>query len=342
MKNIIFYCLLIFLASCNSVNYVKIDTRIPAQITIPSTAGTVAIINNAAVQPSSIGHTKLVDDTETSVKVSADSLNIILAEALVQFVEEEKFYDNVVLYDTPLRTDSLFTTEVFLAPKTVNDILTETGADVIFSIDRIKFNSNRYTVLVNEEENERILSVEMEAWFRVYNPESKQTSPVVYTDSIYWKRGPYRGYVDTLPDTREALKYIVLRAADKTSLALVPSWRKDERWYYSDATIGMKRASVKASANEWNEALAIWTELYEKEKGAVKKAKLSINITLANEMLDDVESSMKWIDNAIENFVLAKRNEDDNDLKLARVYKKALEKREADFKKLDIQIGSDK
>jgi len=343
MKNVFTYALLlVFLTSCNSLNFINIDVKKPAQVTIPATVRSVAIVNNSAVQPSNIGHENVEGKEENNIEVHTDSLGIILTQATAQFIGEENFYDNVVAYNTPLRADNLYLTEAYIDSATIDRIIAETGADAIVSIDRLLVSSRHLTVVINGKKEPKSLCLGIDARIRIYMPPTYQAyGPVSYKDSVCWA-GTWRDsyYSEDIPEREEALKHIVLRAADRISLALVPSWETEERWYYSDANTEMKKASVKASANDWLEAAKIWGELFDKDKNTTKKAKLAMNIALANEMLDDMENASVWVDIAIENFKLAGRKDEDRDLKLSELYKKTLNERISDSKKLDIQTGT--
>ncbi|MFR9165671.1 MAG: hypothetical protein ACLVKO_05390 [Dysgonomonas sp.] len=79
--------------SCSSVKFITVNVEKPASLTIPSSVRNIVIVNNTGVQPADIGHFTLkgIDDEE-KVEVSSDSLNIILTQALAQFMDEESFF----------------------------------------------------------------------------------------------------------------------------------------------------------------------------------------------------------------------------------------------------------
>lgn len=341
MKSTFLCCLISLLTSCSTVKYIDVEMRKPAQVTIPSEIKKIAIVNNAASQPYGVGHQKVVGLDSLTAIVSSDSLNIILTQAIAQFVEEEAFFDTVVWYNKELRSDSLFLTQTLIDSLTLKNIFLETGADMIFSLDQLSLSSKQHFLVVDRKKHEKQICVNIVALFRMYLPRiSEPFGPVSYGDRVCWER--YWGEKEALPSAKTLLRRITLRAADKMTSAMIPSWKTEEREYYTDASSPMKKASMKASANEWGEAAKIWGELFDAEEKDNKKGKLAVNIALANEMLDDVENAITWIDIAIEYFTPTQQGKVSEDLTYAKSQKKSLESRLSDFKLLDLQIGVSK
>lgn len=343
MKKIIFFFILsVFLSSCSTIRFIDIDIQKPAQVTLGSGIKNIVIVNNAVNQPDDVGHWMKAPKETESITISTDSSIIMLAQALAQFVEEDGFFNTVTLYEEALRKDNEFLVETIIKPSIINKIETETNAELIISLDKVILTSTYSVNVVNKKVVPWGLSVGINAKLRTYTVGSEETPrEMIFTDSIRW-RGAWEGnyYSEDIPSYKEAFKYTVVRAADKIAKAMSPTWERGERWYYSNATTQMKQAAVKASAGEWKDAAIIWGEVYEKENNENQKGKLASNIALANEMLDDVENAIAWLDAALDSFEKAGKKDDKENVKLAKSYKEKLKKRLQDFEKLDIQLGT--
>lgn len=346
MKKYILYFFLLFISttSCSTIHWLTIDVQKPAQITLPVTIQNLAIVNNSVTQPSNVGHKSVNYSNETQVHVSSDSLNIILTEALTQFLNEEKFFNSVILYDkTPRNANDNFLSEIKLSPETVKTIINSTGSDIIISLDRFILRSILSTSSIGNSLTSENLKVNIDANFRLYYPNGKMPLPLInFQDSLSWEAISQHGIYFTeeaLPSRREALKYAALYTANKMVSMFTPYWQEQNRWYYTDGTTKMQEASVKASANKWRDAALIWGELFDTEKSTLKKAKLASNISLANEMLDDLENALTWINISSDLFRSLNRTDKDEDIVRTSLYKKELKQRISDFQKLDIQEG---
>ena len=133
-------CFLFFLLnSCAGIQYISIETLEPAQVTLPANIKSVAIVNNVAQQPNDIGHytNSLEKNTPNKATASSDSIAIFYTEALAQFLNEENFFDKVVYYAKPLRTDNKFLEEVPITPEIMNQIKNITGIDAVISLDKL-------------------------------------------------------------------------------------------------------------------------------------------------------------------------------------------------------------
>lgn len=346
MKKYILYCFLslTFATSCSTVNWLTINIQKPAQVTLPVSVQNLAIVNNSITQPSDIGHKSINYSNETEVNVSSDSLNIILTEALTQFLDEEEFFNSVVLYDQSLRNQNdNFLSEIKLSPESIRTITNSIGGDIIISLDRLILKSILNTSNIGNSLTSEELKVNIDANFRLYYPNGQMPLPLInFQDSLSWEAISQHGIYFTenaLPSRREALKYATLYTANKMVSMFAPYWQEQNRWYYTDGTTKMQEASVKASANRWKDAALIWGEVYETEKDTLKKAKLASNISLANEMLDDLENALTWINISSDLFNSLKRKDKDEDIMRTSLYKKELTQRISDFQKLDIQEG---
>ena len=127
------------LTSCAGIQTLTIQTQEPAQVTLPTKVEKLLVVDNTANQPFDIGHTKMQLGRKQAEKVSVrtDSLSLIYTEALTQFLNEEGFYDIVMLHNEPMRTDSEYWREDPIAPEKMQKLKEASGADAVVSLDKL-------------------------------------------------------------------------------------------------------------------------------------------------------------------------------------------------------------
>ena len=291
----------IFVTSCAGIKTLTIQTQEPAQVTLPTKVGKLLIIDNAVGQPYDIGHTKKrIGRSAEKVSVRTDSLSIIFTEALAQFLDEEGFFDVVMLHDKAMRNDNDYLSEKSITPETMLDLKKSTGVDAIISLDRILVASDWEDLYVQQGYPYAKLSGKIRSTLRVYLPTLQGQIPTVhYIDSLYWEGfdiSDGRAYAEfVIPHAESALKELAIYAADKMTYVLTPHWVTQERWYYTLPSSTMRQAETFAEQAKWEEAIAKWESFYNSTKKKADRAKAASNIAMGYEMLDDIETARDWV-----------------------------------------------
>ena len=348
MKNIKLYLYILFasllMVGCSGIKTITIQTQEPAQIKLPETVQKLLVVDNSAPQPKDIGHLKrrLGRSQAEKATVNTDSLSVFYTEALTQFLNEEGFFDVVMLHNQSLRNDNEYWREVAILPDKMLELKEETGADAIISLDKLLISSEWEDLFMQEGYPYSKLTGKISSTLRLYMPSQKGLIPKVqYIDSLYWegfdlsKDG--RAYAEfVVPHAEEALKELAVYAADKMTYVLIPHWITQERWYYTSNASTMREAAALAEQAKWEEAIIKWESFYNNSKKKIDQAKASSNIALGYEMLDDMEKAYEWVLIAEKLFEEATSS---RSLERRRVliYKQELERRLASFKSLDMQ-----
>jgi len=345
MKKYILFCFVVLgMASCASIEFLEIDVQKPAQNALPQTVQKVGVVNNAGIQPDNVGHKTKNYINETEIRVANDSINEVLTDALAQFLDEEGYFDKVSSFDRALRKDNSFLSERPIDPVIIRQISEALDAEAIISLDRLIMFSELNSERIGNGLTADVIKLFIDAKFRTYSNEGVLlSSPVLFQDTLSWngiRDGSYY-LTDDLPTREGALYQGALYVASEMVKMFTPYWEKQNRWYYTNGGTQMRKASMKASVNDWRDAAIIWGELYEKEKNTKNKAKLASNIALANEMLDDIENALNWTKISSELFSSTIKQGDsktvDVDIIRVEAYMQELRNRMGDFKKLDVQ-----
>jgi tetratricopeptide (TPR) repeat protein len=347
MKKIKLFLLIItagLLSSCAGIRYFTIETHEPAQVTLPDNINSILIVNNVVQQPDEIGHNikKIGSKDFERTNANADSAAIYYTEALAQFLNEENFYDSVMLYDKPLRNDKDFWKQRPIFPEKMNQLRDQSGADAILSLDKLIVQTNRDDQFIQQGYTYGKMKGLIQSVIHVYLPTMDGKLPLVqFNDSLTWEGFDIQdsyAYADfLLPSREEAIKQLAVYAAEKMTYVFSPHWVLQDRWYYTLPNTPMRQGEVYAKDNKWMEAIERWEFFYNMEKNENKKAKAANNIALAYEMLDDMDNASKWI-NISENLFKQSTSQNSFDRKRVTLYKTEIERRRDNSNKLNMQL----
>jgi len=300
----------LLLSSCAGIKYLTVETREPAQITLPSGVLSVIVVNNVVQQPDDVGHqTKLLGQSGIqNEKASSDSVAIFFTEALAQFLDEEDYFQQVLFLDQPLRDDNDFFHEDFLTPETMNEIRSKTGVDAIISLDKLFMETNKDEFYRQQGYTYSAMTGKIQSILRVYLPTMEGKIPAVhYIDSIRWEGFDIqdkKAYAEAmLPSREEGMKLLAVRAAEKMTYVFAPHWEMQDRWYYTLPRSLMREGEAFAGRAEWKKAIEKWETFYNNRSNKTDKAKAAANIALAYEMLDEMEKALEWATTANDLFV---------------------------------------
>ena len=348
MKHLFFSSILffpiLFFSNCAGIQYMSIETREPAQVTLPMEVKSVFVVNNVVQQPDEIGHNikRLGKKQSDRIKVSADSVAIFYTEALSQFLGEEEYFNAVKYYQKPLRSDNDFWLEVPITPETMHELRNATATDAIISLDKLILQTDRTDFFRQEGYNYAGLTGRIQSIIRVYLPSMEGKIPVIqFTDSMKWEGYDIhdgRAYADLIvPSQEEAMKQLAVFAAEKMTKVFSPHWENQDRWYYTQMSSRMREGEVFAKSSQWLNAIEKWNESYTKEKNKLNQAKAAHNIALGYEMLDDMDSAYKWAVLAADLF---QQSTTSGSLERRRslLFKNEIERRRDTSNKLNMQI----
>ncbi len=334
-----------FLIGCAGIKTITIQTQEPAQVILPSSIKKLLVVDNVVSQPDDIGHLKkkLGRSQAEKVSVKTDSLSIIYTEALTQFLNEEGFFEMVMLHNKPLRNDSEYWSEKGITPEKMQELKKATGADAIVSLDKLLISSDWEDLFMQEGYPYAKVNGKISSTIRVYLPTLEGQIPTVhYTDSLYWEGFDisedgfaYAEFV--VPHAEIALKELAIYAADKMTYVLTPHWITQERWYYTLPSSTTREASAFADQAKWAEAIAKWNSFYNSTKNKTEKAKTASNIAMGYEMLDDIETAHEWV-LISEKLFIESTSPSSLERRRIAIYKTELERRLDNSNKLNMQI----
>lgn len=277
---------LVFATSCASTKYMTLDILQPAHISFSEDIVNVGIVDNAG---------RVIDDNESDVSIEAKDLitsktKKILLESLTQFMNDEKYFNEVKLYPHALRTDKEYGRQLPATKSTLQQVAHEIDADALLVVETFE-TENREQLMSGSGWIFTAATANATMMFRLYNAAGDAMSTYMATkDSTTWIGDP-----NTTQNEMASYQQLALQLAETTTKNLIPYWETQERIFYTDGTKLMKEANKYAEKGKWADAAKVWGAAYEAQDKNNQKAKIAANIALANESLGDIPNAVEWI-----------------------------------------------
>ncbi len=330
--------------ACSSIKYLPIETYNPASVTFPDNVTRVLIVNNALPQSPETGYKEtLFGKPQENPQAETDSALYDACRMLGKSIVEADYFNDVLLYDYPTRTDDQFLVDLKLSPEKVEELCRETETDAIISLDRLLFVTKKDVSALANDGVAGTISITMEGILRAYLPERiAPLATLTVADSMMFLE--YAPNLETLkyflPEPDTAIRIAGEYVGSKVYSTFVPHWKEDTRWYYTGQSSHWKEASAFASAGKWENAGQKWQSIYERLSDGKTKAKVASNLALSEEMEGHFEKAHEW---AVKSHELFKEyaGKDAKETNLLAAYIMVLIDRGQSDKKLNIQFGQE-
>ena len=330
------------LTACSSINYLSIDTFNPAEVTVPSSANKVLIVNHAVPQPADWGYSYTVSEKVKATQgAKADSALVDFCQSLGEAMVAEEFFQDVLLYHEPTRADQHPEYDLKMPAQQVDNLCEVAGADLLLSLDRLLFESSREDTDLGGGFTVGEIKVRMAGVIRAYLPgRAAPLATIQLVDSVAWEQSAELPPIlnELLPSSEEALRTAGRYLGAKASVNFVPHWQRETRWYFSTSGAVWKEAAAYAASERWEKAEERWNRIYQTSKGWKSRAQVASNLALCAEMKGDLQQAHEWASISYELFK-QKAGEEDQQAQLLELYVKALTERIRANQKLDVQIG---
>lgn len=332
MRKLSFIFIGIIFSSCVSTKFITLEVREPAAVSFPPEVTNVLIVDNSS------SYTENEDEsTKGSGILELDSARTILLNSLALFMNEENYFSKVELY--PHKTNNS-ETSIPLSKSKIQSLCKEKRANSIISLDMFAISAQVESENTAYFTNYSILGAKLGAFINVYSAEGAlYSTPIGYIDSLFRaeERDWSRRIKSNIAEVNDLITEISVVGADKLTGKFIPSWKTQDRFYYSDNSGKMKEAAQCVDAGKWAEAAEIWSDLYDTETNPKKMIRLALNLALANEAIDETENAFSWINTA---FGLLPSNNRKSQLATeVTLYKEILRNRLENKPKLYEQLG---
>ncbi len=316
----------VILLSCETSHYFMVEIQKPAEISFMPPSPRIVVVDNAVTQPSDIGVDCYNGFKElTGYTLQKDTIHQIFTDILGQSLDNTHYFEEVLVYNTPLRTDNEYLAIQTISPEKADEILEDAGADALISVERLLF-KNTLNLVGRDFKH---FNTDYSALFSIhFRKKEKPVSSFSIENSIQFK-----DFIDNdsllifqeIP--QHLLRMSALQISEELAQRLTPHWEQSERVIYGGEDALMKTAYAFAKKEKWEEAISIWEDIYLNSKNNKRKGKAAINIALSKELKDNFISAGEWAQNALNCYALEKPESISKELEFATQYKKILEDR---------------
>ena len=351
MTRKILFFLLISFSSCSSMNRFLIEVQEPASVTIPVSAQNVLILNNTTTQPETFEIEITLDEKPIpeAYSSSLDSMVWSAIDKIADVLNESNFFNTIAIYRKPIRNDTEWLSLNNLSPEQQYDFYDNENIDALFVIEQLLFNLKEDIKIINSspDYSKQNAFVVLRAYgiitcsMYTYGNE-KPLITFQVSDSIFENSLVYNNSITLFKLT----PYLILKElsrilGNKAAKRFIPTWNTKERILFVGYNSRMREAAVYATKSRWANAESIWiTELGKKSK-PTKKAKITYNLAVVNEVQDKLEQAMEWAQKSKEYLKNANKNNSSKEIKHTDNYIFELEQRIQNNHLLNIQWGKE-
>ena len=296
-------CALLF-GGCQTVEQLSIDYMLPAEVSFPPSLKRVAVVNNMP----SIPDNKLIveetdekkkDETEIARKTKYFNGNAkITTEALAEALANENYFDEVVICDSMLRANDMIPRESTLSKSEVESLIESLDVDFLIALENIQLRSLRKIEYLREwGVYAGTIDVKVYPTVKVYLPNRNGPMVTINTnDSIFWDyAAPSIAQAGAgLISETEMLKEASEFAGTVPVKYMLPHWKTSSRYLFTSGSVNMRDAAVYVRENNWQQAIELWKQTYEKKKKGKQKMYAAYNVALGYEMQDSIQAAEEW------------------------------------------------
>lgn len=317
---------LLALASCATTERVTVETKIPGEVVFPVVSPRVVVVNNAAVQPPDNGVEYLLGNKVLRGYVlSKDSAYQVFTNALGEFLDGTGFFEEVFIYNEPVRTDAAFLQSRPIDPVKAGEIADDVNADALILADRLLFQLSQQ--IVGSDAYFSSIEVFCHGDFSIYSAAKGEiTHTFNVVDSL--KFNDYVGSDTTLflrKIPRSLLLASAMRVAEKVGEKCAPHWEYSERLFYTGFDSRMRTAYAYAKKGRWPQAVEQWTDIYN-NSDRKRRGMAAVNIATAEEINNSYTSALSWVDRALNAYSEENPGKVEEETKYAAEYRERLER----------------
>ncbi|WP_291529717.1 DUF6340 family protein [Bacteroides sp. UBA939] len=300
--NFLLFCCILLFGGCQSVEQLSIDYMVPAEISFPSTLKRVAVVNNMPSIPDNqliVDEPKEKDKAEITRQTKYYNGNPqIVVESLAEAIAQENYFDLVAICDSALRANDIILRESTLSKEEVEELTESLDVDFLIALENIQIRSLRKIEYQPQwGVYEATLDAKIYPTFKIYLP--KRNGPMVTinaNDSIFWERfGQSMSYTSSqLIDDKKMLEEASEFAGTIPVKHLLPQWKTVDRYLFTGGSVNMRDAAVFVHEENWDRAIELWKQTYEKKKKGKIKMHAAYNVALGYEMKDSINTAEEW------------------------------------------------
>lgn len=328
--------LLITISSCTVYKEYPIDVYKPGEISIPPGAKNVAFIYRNFKYPGDTLQNYYKHDYQLrKARLQGNLDSILVTTALKELAKNFKTkntFNQVRIL--PYELFKRHTSEKLpvLDFDVIKKITSATNSDILISLETYSYFFSEYSRNYDNPPSNEVVTA---AVWAVYDPVTEHIlERKALIDTVYWngydEQGNYQKDYQ-LPPRETALKIASQMVGENYAKRFSASWQTATRMYAVPPLPDFSDAAYNVEQGKWDNAIRLW-EKYASNKNGKLAISARFNLALAYEMKDDFDTASRWLEAALS---LATQYRSKEDLKMILDYRKILQKRKNDVKKLN-------
>jgi tetratricopeptide (TPR) repeat protein len=323
------FILFLLASACTVYREYPIEVYEPAEVTVPSAAGSAALIyRNFKYHEDTLRHYFKSDYQLFRAKNDPKNLDSMLVTAclnkLAASLREKKTFQDVQIF--PYHAFKRHTGDHLpeMPPALIEQIAGATRADVLISLETYSSFFSAWSQTYDTPRSNEVVTV---AVWGMYDPVKKvRTEIKTLIDTVYWN-----GYDDegneqqnySYPPRLSALELASALAGENYARRFDGSWNTVSRMYSIPPLPDFSDAAFFFEEGKWEQAITLWQKYADQRNGKMA-IDARYNLALAYEMKDDLPTAKKWLDLA---YNLAEKYHSKTYIRMIATYQKVLENR---------------
>lgn len=271
------------LVACGSVSTMNYDRLMPAELTFPTNVVSVGIVDNVQYPTDEQRYLQTYSMLQGNGKDFAHDLAAALAET--------KYFKEVVLCESSLHG-------VRMTDRRIDSLAAAMQVDMLVVVHQLPIYLKQTRLELPQMSSlvpVTLLNFKPQLLF--YTPSGSDEVRTSYTqsDSVY---------VDqvTRPAFAEVKREVPARSIPKMIKALVPSWTRVDRLFFSNETQEFGDAAIDVRERAFADALARCQDVYDRAGKPLLKAKAAFNCAVINERMNQLDDALIWLAYAKQGF----------------------------------------
>ena len=297
------FLLTVVCSSCSSLTYFDLPLYDVAETPFPAIAGDIVLVNNAVEQPIRSGSFLVhANNKEQRLLFDKDSAAFPMLDMLGQQLLETEFVEDVTIYKTAFRTDSLYRNAARLTPNQLSVIAAESGASWILSLDAIPYRVEIKEKILSEFQLvDAILQIHTYPVFRLY--QAGNSEPVKHyflKDTVAWKstQFDFPTAISLLPPLDQCFNEALYMAGEKAVNRWLPHRINERRCWVNHPHSVMREATTFLINDDKESAAYMWEYGYDNIKNPKIRYYAAYNLAVLAELTGDLSKALGWLDKA--------------------------------------------
>ena len=329
--------LMVLFTSCTVYKEYPIDVYKPGEAAVPPAANSVALIYRNFKYPNdTLQHFYKNNYRLVKAKNDPEGLDSIMVysclNGLARELKSSNTFQQVHLF--PYSSFERHTGEHLpeLPGELTQKIAGTTQSDLLIALETFSYFFASYPENFEIPESNEVITA---AVWGIYDPTRERLiERKTIIDTVFWNgydsQGNYqKGY--NPPPRLQALQMASALAGENYAKRFHASWETVNRIYSVPPLPDFEQAALYFEEGKWDQAISLW-EKYTDDKNGKLAINARYNMALAYELKDNIPLAEEWLEAA---YKLAKSYRNQEELDMIRSYRKALETRKKDFKKLN-------